>query len=212
MTRHAALVPAALLAAVLAGCASKPESQATPGAVATSTSIQGRDRVGRTDTVQMTAIVDRIDVARREVTVRSPSGRRLTFEVSPEVRNLPQVKRGDVVTVTYVESLVFQVRRPGEATPGTIAAAAAARAPEGAMPAGAVGKTVTVTTTVEAIDKAARTITLKMADGETRTLPVHDPANLEKVKVGDMVDITYSEAFAVSVEPPAPPASAPAAR
>jgi hypothetical protein len=63
-------------------------------------------------------------------------------------------------------------------------------------------RTVTVTTRVEAIDKQAGTITLETADGEVRTLEAQNPANLDKVKVGDLLDITYSKALAISVEKP----------
>ena len=44
------------------------------------------------------------------------------------MRNLPQVKVGDVLTVAYQESLAWEVKKPGEATPGAELVAGAARA------------------------------------------------------------------------------------
>jgi hypothetical protein len=61
-----------------------------------------------------------------------------------------------------------------------------------------------VTGTISAIDKKAKTVTLKGPSGETETLKVEDPKNLAAVKVGDMVDITYTQALAVSLDKPKP--------
>jgi len=202
MTRYNALWLVSVLAVSLAGCASDGGGAAAPEAAVASRTVEGRDRVERTNAVQMTAVVERIDLATREVTLRGSGGRKLTLAVGPEVRNLPQVKVGDTVVATYVESLVFQVRKPGEATLGSTGGAAVATAAPGQRPAGEALATVTVTTLVEAIDRQARTITLQTADGETRALEVQNPANLDKVKVGDMLDITYSKALAIAVEKP----------
>jgi hypothetical protein len=75
-----------------------------------------------------------------------------------------------------------------------------ARAKPGEKPAGVVGKEVTANATITAIDKAAKTATLKGEDGKSVTVTPRDPKNLEKVKVGDRLVITYTEAVAVSVE------------
>ena len=53
------------------------------------------------------------------------------------------------------------------------------------------------------IDKIARdpdSVTLRGADGKTRIVQVRNPKNLEKLKVGDLVAITLSQAMAVVVE------------
>ena len=62
---------------------------------------------------------------------------------------------------------------------------------------------VTVNTTIDANDKTAETVTLKGPKGNTQVVKVRDPANLEKVAVGDHVIITYTEALAVKVAKPA---------
>ena len=57
-----------------------------------------------------------------------------------------------------------------------------------------------MTVTITAIDPHVPSVTFKGPAGNTRTIRVKDPAKLQGVKVGDTVDITYSEAFAVKVE------------
>jgi hypothetical protein len=54
--------------------------------------------------------------------------------------------------------------------------------------------------TIAGIDKAAGTVTLQGPTGKTTTIKARDPRNLDRVTVGDLVEITYTEAVAVSVE------------
>lgn len=154
-------------------------------------------------TVTASATVEKIDQKTRQVTLRRADGSTVSFKAGPEVRNLAQVKKGDEVVVAYHESLAYEVRRAGEATPGAELAEAAARAEPGQRPGAMGAQQLTVTSTIEAIDRRAGTVTLKRADGETFTTKVRDPSKLELVRVGDLVTLTYTEAIAVSVEPKA---------
>ena len=60
---------------------------------------------------------------------------------------------------------------------------------------------VTATVTIKAIDKTKPSITLQKADGSTFTVAVRHPEKLQQVKVGDLIELTYSTAVALSVEP-----------
>jgi len=46
----------------------------------------------------------------------------------------------------------------------------------------------------------ARSLKLKGPEGDSQTVKARNPANLKKVKVGDVVDIAYTEAVAIKVE------------
>ena len=200
-----AIFPAALAALgamVLAGCASDAPAPAAPSATAAARTIEGADRVERTNAVQVTATVAKVDHAARRVTLLLPEGREIELLVGESAKNLSQVAVGDQVRATYYESLVFQVRKPGEATPGASEAAGLATAEPGTMPGGLAVQTVTVTTTVRKVDHATQTITVELADGQLKTLPVQNPANLDKVKAGELLEITYSEALAIDVAKP----------
>jgi hypothetical protein len=155
------------------------------------------------DAVEMQATVTAIDLNTRMVTLKGPEGNETTIQVDKRARNLPQVKVGDVVTVAYVQHVAWQARKGGEGAPsGDVAAEqAAVRAEPGERPAGAVGQRVTFTATIEAIDLSKGTVTLKGPQGDSQTIKARNPANLKKVKVGDLVDITYTEVVAIKVEP-----------
>ena len=60
---------------------------------------------------------------------------------------------------------------------------------------------MTVTTTVTAVDLPNGTVTLTGPRGHAQTVKAANMANLRKVQVGDLVDITYTEALAIEVKP-----------
>lgn len=151
-------------------------------------------------TITVTAAVQKIDQKTREVTLKGPDGELKTIKVSDEVKNLPQVKKGDLVTLAYYESIAYELKKKGTAEPGIDAAADAARAPVGARPGAVGGAAVSVTATITKIDKKTDSVTLKGPQGKTVAVKVKDPSRLDKVKVGDLVEITYTEAVAISVE------------
>jgi hypothetical protein len=148
----------------------------------------------------MTATVEAIDLEKRLVTLKGPKGEKKTIAVGPEARNLPQLKVGDLVTVKYYESMAVEVIKPGDAT-GAGQSSAIVRAKPGERPGGMATRTATVTATVTAIDKKKGTVTLKGPEGNLVTAKAEDPKNLDKIKVGDELLITITEALAISVEP-----------
>jgi Cu/Ag efflux protein CusF len=148
---------------------------------------------------EVTATVTKIDHKTREVTLKANDGEETSFVAGPAVKNLAQVKKGDVLTATYTEAVAYQVRKSDKA-PGAETTVAAATAKAGAKPAGVVGQQTTLTVAVAAIDPKAPSVTFKGPGGETRTIKVRDPAKLQGVSVGDVVDLTYGEAIAVKVE------------
>lgn len=183
-----------------AGCAAERQQAPAPAAAAAVVEQEGNGSIERTDVVTATATVEAIDYKKRLVTLLGPEGNSATIQVGPEVRNFAQVKKGDQVVATYRESVAVTLRKPGEAEPGVVAAEAVERAQPGAKPSGMAAETVTVTTTVEKVDRRKQVVTLKGPDGKTANVTVRDPARLEKVKVGDLVEITYTQALAISVE------------
>jgi Cu/Ag efflux protein CusF len=64
-------------------------------------------------------------------------------------------------------------------------------------------ETTHATVTVTAVDKAARKLTIKNASGEKMTFQVPaDVKSFDRLKVGDKVDIDYTESLALSMLPP----------
>ena len=153
------------------------------------------------DSVTATVVVTSIDHAKRTATLRLPSGAEKSFEAGPELVNFDQVKAGDHLKVTFVESVAVRTRSPGAASDPVTAEATVALAPKGSMPGGAVAGTVEVTAKVVDIDQKARLATLT-ADGRTRTIHVGPNIDLAKVKAGDEVVFRFTRGVLLRVDRP----------
>ena len=200
-TRTIEATCAAALCIALAACTSMSKTTETPEPVAAAPAAPVSGTIGE-ELVSATATVKALDLKTRMVTLQRSDGSLIKFRAGDEVRNLPQVKVGDEVTVSYYESLAYEVKKPGEAEPGAAIVETAGRAEPGERPAAAGARAVTLTATIAAIDKKAMTVTLRGPDGEETTVKARDPHKLDRVAVGDLVEITYTEGIAVSVETP----------
>ena len=169
------------------------------GTAAIGADKKGEPKVYKENLVKVTATVEAIDLTNRVVTLKGPKGNVFDLKVGEQAKNLPQVKVGDQVVAQYYESIVVQLAKPG-APGGTTASQAAESAKAGQMPGGAVASRVTVTATIVDISPKKTYVTLKGPEGKTMDVKVKDPKNLEGVKAGDQIEITYIEALAISVE------------
>jgi hypothetical protein len=191
MKKFLVVAIAALLLAPVAGAAQAKEN---------SPSATKAPSVTKEKLVVATASVVAVDQKKRIVTLKGAEGNLFDLKVGKEARNLPQVKVGDTVTIKYYQALAFEIKKPGTAPEGTSTRVAMERAPAGAKPYGAAGGKVTLTATITAINKQDQTVSLKGPKGKIVTVKAENPKNLEKIKVGDDVLITYTEAVAISVE------------
>jgi hypothetical protein len=150
--------------------------------------------------VTLTATVVAVDQKKRIVTLKDPNGNISDIMVGDEVRNLAQLKAGDLVTLKYYQSVVIELMKPGKGAEGMQTKTTMERAKPGEKPHGMIGGQVTVTAKITAINKKGQTVSLKGPGGKTIVAKAENPRNLELIKVGDEVQITYSEAVAISVE------------
>ncbi len=149
-------------------------------------------------TVEVTAIVTAIDQKTREVTLKKDDGTEVAFVASEDVKNLAQVKVGDVLHVVYAEALAYEVRKGG-ATVAPATAIAGGAAELGQRPGGALARQTTATVAITAIDPKVPSVTFQGPAGNSRTIKVLHPEKLEGVSVGDTVDLTFTEALAIKV-------------
>lgn len=143
--------------------------------------------------------IDRVD---RSVLLLGPEGNVVEVEVSHAARNFDQIEVGDQVKIEYYESVALYLGKHGE-KPDASADLVAGRSAKGDKPGGIVVEAVDISATVQTIDRAKRTVTLKGPDGKSVTTKV-DPSvkAFDTLKVGDTVHARYTEAIAISVETP----------
>lgn len=152
--------------------------------------------------VTTTATVTAVDPNKREITLKDSKGNEVTFAVDKSVTRLKEVKVGDKVRAEYYVSIASEIRPPTaeeKDNPLTVLETTA-KAPKGTTPARGALRQIRAVVTVENIDRDAETATIKGPRGNTLTVKALDPARLDRVKVGDTVIVTYTEALAVSLE------------
>ena len=156
--------------------------------------------VTQTDAVEVTAKIEAIDHTSRMVTLKDKDGDLETIYAGPEVKRFDELKVGDTVTFRYYESVAYQIRKPGQ--PGQAPASGDPKVTRGtgAKPSGTVAQQMTATVTIKAIDAKVPSVTVLTDDGRTASFKVDDKKNLAGLKAGDKVEITYTQAFVVSVK------------
>ena len=147
------------------------------------------------------ATIDAIDQTNRLITLKLENGDTAVVKADPSMKRFNELKVGDVVTATYTQSLAVRVRKPGEPEPVREKATITPR--EGKP--GVTGEyEQTATVTIQEIDNAVPSVKVKADDGTVMSFRVRDPSRLQGVKVGDKVDITYTQAVLLNADTPSP--------
>ena len=150
------------------------------------------------DTETTTATIQRIDEPNRFVVVTGADGSGVGVFAPPEFTRFNELRVGDNVTITYYQSTVYKLRRRHARAP---AVSEEVRAAESAspLPGANFEHQLTERVTVKAVNRGASLISVVGRDGQTITRRVHNPRDLNGVKPGDHIDITYTHAVLASV-------------
>lgn len=175
-----------LLIVLAAGCASAPEP------------------LELSEVQEISATITAVDYSRRRVSVRGPQGNDFTLDVGPEVRNLAQVRVGDTIRLSYEQAYVATLMDADDMSPSVPVTIGAARAEPGERPAAAIGQMITMTVRIESVGPDGETVTFTGPSGRLEAIKIRrDEARAfaSGLHPGDIVEITYSEALAIQVEP-----------
>ena len=185
------LAPLCLLPALVVATLSTAE-------VEMAVSGDGERMVAKRISAQITAI----DPKTRNITMEGSLGNTITLKASEAVTRFDEFAVGDLVQAMYSESLSGELRAPTEAELEApwVELDGAAIAKENMAPAAGVGIVVRAVCTIEGMNRATRTVTVKDPRGLFHVIPDVDPANMEGVNIGDTIIITYSQAIALSLE------------
>ncbi len=189
------LVLGALLA--LHGCKSGQSGTTVPPPPPPSKSVEFSNEF------TATAEVVAVERDQRMVTLRRENGSLFALQVGQAARNFDQLAAGDRVRVRYRETLAASRRPAGESARAAEGVVGAGRTAAGAKPGGALGLAMSVSVKIESLDLARDIVVFSLASGE---LIAHRIATAEGrefaggLKIGDVVQLDYAEALALSVE------------
>jgi hypothetical protein len=155
-----------------------------------------------TDVAHLTAKVTEIDYNNRTMTLKGPSGNEEKVTVDPSVNRFKEIKKGDLVSVDYMESTAIWVQKPNEPRPASASSSYIVSNP-GKKPSGTMVQTHQVTATVEKVNQSKRELVLKGPEGNKETVKV-GPAvkRFDEIKKGDHVVAQITQSVAISVKRP----------
>lgn len=163
------------------------------------------------EAITATATVQQVNVSKRQLLLKDQQGHEFTVTVPERVTRFENIQPGDRVSVDYYEAVALSLKtgKPQNA-PGAKETTTVERAP-GTLPSGTAMHTITASVQIVSIDRNDNTVTVERPDGTIDTVKVTRPAaqaELAKLRPGERIQATYTEAIAIHVTPraKAPPA------
>jgi len=153
------------------------------------------------DSHTVSATVEAMEKSTRMLTLKTEDGKLTTVTVPADVKRYDGLKVGDKITAKYYENVVLRKKAPGEKDVNTLTGGISPSA--GTKPTGTASVQRAITATITAIDPNIPSISLAGPNNWKYSSKVADKEALKTVKVGDKLDITWTEAVLLSVEAPA---------
>jgi hypothetical protein len=147
------------------------------------------DASGKVAASTATATIAAIDAKNRVLTLKGPQGNDFAVDVGANV-SLAGLHIGDTVDATYMRAVALDFQKGDgirmDAQTVTVDGNAAM-------------KRTTVVTNIWAINPAQATVTVLGPYGHLSEVQLKNPAQLNGVKVGDQMKLTYTRAFATAL-------------
>ncbi|QVM93405.1 hypothetical protein JYG34_10450 [Pseudomonas entomophila] len=148
-------------------------------------------------TTQVTAI----DLANRQVTVKGPHEKDVTFQLTEKAKALPNLKVGDQVDIYVTRAIAYVLDTKVGGAPKASEESGTIRATkDNPNPGGEAFRQVRVTSKIEKINLKTHEVTLLPPEGKVQVVKVEKPelqARMKNLKVGQTVDAIYTEVLRV---------------
>jgi Cu/Ag efflux protein CusF len=148
----------------------------------------------------VTATIEGIDKASRIVTLKTEAGSRLHVTAPPEMEGFNTLKVGDIVSARYFEAIAVRLARPGSPAPSGTPTTTVRRKDD--KPGSETMSERTIRAKITSVDAAAPSLMVRTSDGVERAMGVTDKSQLNALKAGDEIDVTFYESRLVSVDRP----------
>lgn len=212
--RHWLTFGATLLVNVslLSGCASSESKDSAHALDAKSPAMATQDQAPATQVqdrpggleggmLVINATVKAIDKTNRVVTLQTADGKMNKIKCGPEVRNFAQIRVGDEVKTSLLETVELFVT--GNEDPAAERVTEAGRAPLGGKPGFAAVDAIEVRAAVVGINYQTREVTLQGPEGNfINMIAGPEVRRLNEVKIGDSVVARMTRAISIEVSKP----------
>lgn len=143
--------------------------------------------------IRTEAKIVELDKQNRIAVLRAPTGKLITVHVPEKVRNFDQVEVGDELVTRYAVATAMEIEPASKSgIRERIESSNAQVSKPGSLPGVEAGRRVEILANITAIDRKAKTMTLR---GAIRTVTIAIPGNINiaKLKIGDEVHAVISE-------------------
>jgi hypothetical protein len=158
---------------------------------------------GEAAAIQVAFSVEAVDAGKRLITLKGPQGNVGEYEVGEQIQRLGEIKPGDKINAEYTVAAVAELREPTaeEKSAPLVDVTALERGTVEAPPAGGLVRAVRVVTTIDAVDPANQSISVKGPEGNIVTARVEDSAVFQRLTVGQTIVVNFAETLVLSVQP-----------
>ena len=150
----------------------------------------------------MRGTVTEINADTREITLMDTEGGLNTVKAGEEVKRFDEIAVGDVIEFDYYMYIKAEFREPTaeELAEPVQMVVEEGIAPEDMSPGAAVGAVIKAVVTIEALNRPNMIATVSGPNGNFVSIPMEDAEFMTKLRIGQVLILTYAEAMAVSLE------------
>ena len=150
----------------------------------------------------MRGTVTEINADTREITLMDTEGGLNTVKAGEEVKRFDEIAVGDVIEFDYYMYIKAEFREPTaeELAEPVQVVVEEGIAPEDMSPGAAVGAVIKAVVTIEALNRPNMIATVSGPNGNFVSIPMEDAEFMTKLRIGQVLILTYAEAMAVSLE------------
>ncbi len=145
--------------------------------------------------------VTAIDQANRQVTVKGPHDKDVTFQLTEQAKALPNLKVGDKVDIYVTRAVAYVLNTNVGGAPKASEEAGTIRATkDNPNPGGEAFRQVKVTSQIKKIDLKTHEVSLLPPEGKLQVVKVEDPElqkRMKNLKVDQTVDAIYTEVLRI---------------
>lgn len=157
------------------------------------------------EVVKLTATVKAVDYDKRLITLQGPKGNVMSFEADANVKRFNEIKAGDVISVNHTQAIAAELKKSGSGQTGQgVSVTQDVKAVKGGTPGLKGQREVRTTVTIDEVDLRNNMVAFTNHQGASSMVKVMQPQMREfikSLKVGDKVDLVYTEAVVISVDP-----------
>jgi NMD protein affecting ribosome stability and mRNA decay len=146
--------------------------------------------------------VTKIDKQTRTIFFKNNEGES-KFVAGPEIKNFDQIKKGDLLNVTYETAVAIElIKTKSDGIRSRVETPSETTSKTGEKPSRTITNTTTIIADIVAVDRTKKTVSVKGPSGNITVVKVKNPQLLADVNVGEQVKVVYFDAMAASITSP----------